>query len=135
MVAVNYDVEDDNQVVHAQTKLYGLLPENIIETYDGAAEYKNPNKRDAEVKELQTATSLTGFALLESEINNVESAQVISGTGAGDAVNLKKQNPVCSWYAKDEFDENVLAEKCGVKFTRKEAVVKVYGLNEYVLSN
>ena len=131
VIAVNYEVESGNQVVNAQTKLYGLLPENIIETYDGAAEYKNVNKRDKDVKDKQTATSLTGFALLESEINKVTSAQVVYGADTGADINLKKQNPVCKWYAKDEFDENHHAD---IKFFYRRRYYTLGFLNNNVKS-
>lgn len=131
VIAVNYDVDSSNQVMHSQRKLYGLLPENIIETYDGAAEYKNVNNRDKDVKDMQTATSLTGFALLESEINKVTSAQVVYGADTGADINLKKQNPVCKWYAKDEFDENHHAD---IKFFYRRRYYTLGFMNNNVKS-
>ena len=131
VIAVNYEVESGNQVLNAQTKLYGLLPENIIETYDGAAEYKDVNNRDKDVKDMQTATSLTGFALLESEINKVTSAQVVYGADTGADINLKKQNPVCKWYAKNEFDENHHAD---IKFFYRRRYYTLGFLNNNVKS-
>lgn len=131
VIAVNYEVESGNQVMHSQRKLYGLLPKNITETYDGAMEYKDVNRRDKDVKEKQTATSLTGFALLESEINKVTSAQVVHGADTGDDINLKKQNPVCKWYAKDEFDENHHAD---IKFFYRRRYYTLGFMNNNVKS-
>ena len=131
VIAVNYEVESGNQVMHSQRKLYGLLPENIIETYDGAMEYKDVNRRDEDVKKKQTATSLTGFALLESEINKVTSAQVVYGADKGADINLKKQNPVCKWYAKDEFDENHHAD---IKFFYRRRYYTLGFMNNNVKS-
>lgn len=131
VIAVNYDVDSSNQVMHSQRKLYGLLPENIIETYDGAAEYKKVNTRDKDVKDKQTATSLTGFALLESEINKVTSAQVVYGADTGADINLKKQNPVCKWYAKDEFDEDHHAD---IKFFYRRRYYTLGFMNNNVKS-
>ena len=131
VIAVNYEVESGNQVMHSQRKLYGLLPKNITETYDGAMEYKDVNRRDEDVKEKQTATSLTGFALLESEINKVTSAQVVYGADKGADINLKKQNPVCKWYAKDEFDENHHAD---IKFFYRRRYYTLGFMNNNVKS-
>lgn len=86
-------------------KIYGLLPENIIETYDGGTQYdeeSGPGKgyatRDIAVKVNQTAAALTGFALLTDE-------EV--------AASALTQNPMCEWHAENGFDEN---HHCCVKF-------------------
>ena len=78
-------------------KIYGLLPENIIETYDGGTQYDEEvrtgryKSRDEAVKKNQTAAALTGFALLTDE--EIEASGLT-------------QNPMCDWYANENFDAN-----------------------------
>lgn len=80
-------------------KVYGLLQDNLIETFDGGDQYGNLATRDAKIKQQQTPAALTGFALLtDAEINNT---------------NTLSQNPTCVWYAKDEFDAD---HHCDVKY-------------------
>ncbi len=134
VIAVNYDVDSINQVMHSQRKLYGLLPKNITETYDGAMEYKIVNTRDSDVKKKQTPAALTGFELLSNaEIGKVTGAQIISGEGADTDIGnkLKAQNPVCIWYAKNGFNENHHAD---IKFFYRRRYYTLGFLNNNVKS-
>lgn len=85
------DMGDYVEIYHdeATNKYYGLLPENIIETYDGGDQYLDPATRDEKIKDNQTASALTGFALLTKEEIDASSLT---------------QNPMCSWYAKNGFN-------------------------------
>lgn len=66
-------------------RIYGLLPENVIETFDGGDQYGNVNTRDQKVKGNQTAAALIGYTLVTDQ-----QAQEAGLT-----------NPKCDWFAKD----------------------------------
>ncbi len=145
VVAVNYDVDSSNQVMHSQRKLYGLLPKNIIETYDGGTQYSsevghNYTSRDVAVKKNQTAAALTGFALLsDEEIQKVTEATVVydmDGNSEGSVVDLKAQNPVCDWYTNEKYtaDGFDADHHCDVKFFYRRRYYTLGFLNNNVKS-
>ncbi len=89
-------------------RIYGLLPENVIETFDGGTQYDDISKRDAAVKTNQTAASLIGYTLMTDaqvrQSNSSENPFFNQPIG---------QNPQCYWSAKDmdgdgtdDFDAN-----------------------------
>lgn len=78
-------------------RIYGLLPENVIETFDGGDQYGNVNTRDQKVKGNQTAAALIGYTLVTDQ----------------QAKEAGLTNPKCDWFAKDydgdgttDFDNN-----------------------------
>ena len=93
---VHYNVEND-PTMPTKIKIYGLLPENLVETYDGGTQYTSecgPGKkykdRDEAVRVNQTAAALTGFELLTEE----EVAKTDDLT----------YNTECEWKAENGFD-------------------------------
>ena len=66
-------------------KIYGLLPKNVIETFDAGGSYDNKNTRDSQVKAQQTATALIGFTLM------TDAQAAAEGFGP---------NPKCEWVEK-----------------------------------
>ncbi|MER2081114.1 MAG: hypothetical protein ABS876_06280 [Ruminococcus sp.] len=125
-IKVTYNVENDPTNPH-KIKIYGLLPHNVIETYDGASEYKNPSTRDAQVKERQTATSLTGFALLTKD--ELAPASLVNPIGNYTSF---PQNPLCHWYANDDFDEKHHAD---VYFFYRRRYYSLKFMNNNTLEN
>ena len=121
VVKVTYNVEND-PTNPSKIKIYGLLPDNIIETYDGGTQYdkeSGPGKRypnrDAAVRDNQTATSLTGFELLtEEEVAKTDDLPY---------------NTVCNWYAKNGFDTDHHAD---VKFFYRRLYYSLVFLNNDV---
>lgn len=141
VVAVDYDVDSSNQVMHSQRKLYGLLPKNITETYDGGTQYStevgvNYSSRDEAIKKNQTPAALTGFALLtDSEIQKVSGASVVydkDGDSEGSAVDLAAQNPVCEWGPSEGFDAD---HHCNVKFFYRRRYYSLAFMNNNTLEN
>ena len=56
---------------------------------------------------------------------------MVYGADKGADINLKKQNPVCKWYAKDEFDENHHAD---IKFFYRRRYYTLGFMNNNVKS-
>lgn len=76
-------------------KIYGLLPKNVIETFDAGGSYSDKNTRDSQVKAQQTAAALIGFTLMTD-------AQAAAGFGP---------NPKCEWVAKPfDYDGDGVAD-------------------------
>ncbi len=125
-IKVTYSVSDTT--TQPNLKIYGLLPENVVETYDGAMEYKNPNTRDADVKKLQTPAALTGFALLtDNEVSKAESLTFSNGESQ-----QFTQNPVCEWHEGNGFDDN---HHCCIKYLYRRRYYTLGFLNNNMKSS
>lgn len=77
-------------------KIYGLLPKNVIETFDAGGDYGNKSTRDTQVKAQQTAAALIGFTLM------TDAQAAAANFGA---------NPKCEWVAKPfDYDGDGVAD-------------------------
>ena len=77
-------------------KIYGLLPKNVIETFDAGGAYDNKDTRDTQVKAQQTAAALIGFTLM------TDAQAAAANFGA---------NPKCEWVAKPfDYDGDGVAD-------------------------
>lgn len=120
---------DPNSQVN-NTKIYGLLPQNIIETYDGGTQYttecgsgKKYTDRDHAIRVNQTAAALTGFALLtDAEIAKADKLPY---------------NTVCDWYTNEKYtaDGFDADHHCDVKFFYRRRYYTLGFLNNNVKSN
>lgn len=127
VIEVNYQSADTTMT--GSKKLYGLLPENIIETYDGATDYGNSSTRDAKIKQYQTPAALTGFALLtDAEVAKAANWGTVDSANPEAPVTTQSltQNPICHWYAKNGFDNNHHAD---IKFLYRRRYYSLVFLN------
>ena len=153
-IVIDYDVppatpstDGYGQVVlHSGKKIYGLMPENITETYDAGDQYKKltgpniPNDgrvnkkyldRDEAVKINQTPAALEGFEILsDAEVAKAKDGSPLDVQYPGGV--KRKQNPICDWYAANDFDDD---HHCDIKFLYRRRYYTLTFINNFEKSS
>ena len=154
-IVIDYDVppatpsqDGYGQVVlHSDKKIYGLLPTNITETYDAGTQYAEltgpniPNDgrspknnyldRDEAVKINQTPAALEGFEMLsDAEVAKAKPDGPLDVQYSGGV--KRKQNPICNWYATNDFDAD---HHCDIKFLYRRRYYTLTFINNFEKSS